>query len=799
MKISNNWLGEYLNTDLKVERLGEILTDIGLEVEGIEPFETIKGSLEGIIIGQVLSCEKHPNADKLNLTRVDIGSLEPLAIVCGAPNVQTGQRVAVATIGTTLYAKDGSSFEIKQAKIRGEVSQGMLCSEVELGLGEDSSGIMVLDEERFEVGKPLSEIIEVGSDFVFEIGLTPNRTDAMSHYGVARDLHAYLASNAIKSDFEKLSLQPLEGQGESDLELEIEDSSLTPRYVGALIEGVSVEESPEWLQNRLLAIGLSPINNIVDITNYVLHGLGQPLHAFDAQKIESHKVKVGTLEKGTKFTTLDGIERTLNGEEILIKDGENTPLCIAGVFGGLNSGVSSETTSIFLESAYFNPVAIRKAAKFHGLSTDASFRFERGVDPAQTKVAISYAIKLIEELAGGTLIGEVKDVYPQAIQDHYVVFRYSMLDQILGIKIHREKVKEILKALDITILNEIQNGLELSIPAYRADVTREIDVIEEVLRIYGYNKVESPSKFSFSPVKLSSNDQDELENTWARALQSNGFNEVMNNSLTSLTEPKDAVKLLNPLSGELAYMRTSLMEGLLENAAYNINRKSPNLKFFELGKIYHKTKTYTERKQLALLTTGKDLAENWKTQGEVSDFYRLKGYVYLLLNRLGLNLEEVALEDTRFSDAIAIQAEGKVVARLGKVSKTALKEADVDQSCYYAELELELAHSLRATGNLKFTEPAKFNIIRRDLALLLDQNVSYSELLKVLWKKPSSYLRKVDLFDVYEGDKLPQGKKSYAMSFQLLNEQKTLEEKEISQVMASIIALLEKEFGATLR
>lgn len=799
MKISNNWLGEYLSTDLKIERIGEILTDIGLEVEGIESFETIKGALKGIVVGKVMTCEKHPNADKLKVTTIDVGTGNLLSIVCGAPNVEAGQKVAVATVGTKIYAKDGSFFEIKKAKLRGEVSEGMLCSEVELGIGEDNSGILVLEEDRYEVGKPLSDYIEVGSDHVYEIGLTPNRTDAMSHYGVARDLHAYLTSNSQKSDFEKLSLQALEGQGESEFEIEVEDPTLTPRYVGALIENVTIEASPEWLQNRLLAIGLAPINNVVDITNYILHGLGQPLHAFDADKIASQKVKVGTLPKGTKFTTLDGVERSLSGEEIMIKDGSDNPLCIAGVFGGMNSGVGEETQRVFLESAYFNPVAVRKAAKFHGLSTDASFRFERGVDPAQTKIALSYAVKLMEEIAGGSLVGEVMDLYPSTIEGQYVVLRYSMLDQILGIKIHREKVKEILRSLDITLLNEIQNGLELSVPTYRADVTREIDVIEEILRIYGYNKVESPAKFTFSPVKLSTNDQDELENSWARTLQSVGFNEVMNNSLTSIKDPKDAVKLLNPLSGELAYLRTSLLEGLLHNAAFNINRKSADLKFFELGKIYHKTKTYSERKQLALLTTGKDHADNWKSQGEVSDFYRLKGYVSLLLQRLGLAWEEEELEDDRFSDGLAFKVGNQILARLGIVSKEALKAADVEQKCYYAEIELQHAQSLRETNNLKFQDLPKFNVIRRDLALLIDKNVRYSELKKAVEKKPSRFLRKVNLFDVYEGKNLPEGKKSYALSFELLNEEKTLEEKEISQVMNQLISLFETEFGATLR
>ena len=559
MKISNNWLKEFIKTDLKTEKVGEYLTDIGLEVEGIEKYESIRGSLEGIVVGKVLTCEKHPNADKLKLTTVDTGNGNILHIVCGAPNVEAGQTVPVAVVGTKIYDKTGNFFEIKEAKLRGEVSQGMICAEDELGLSDDHGGIMVLDPKKYTVGSNFSNYFEIEKDEIFEIGLTPNRTDAMSHYGVARDLNAFLTSNQLKAEFEKLKTLPLSSEGEHSFSIEVEDEELTPRYIGAIIKGVKVADSPAWLQNRLKAIGLSPINNIVDITNYILHGLGQPLHAFDADKIAMQKLKVGTLPAGTKFTTLDGVERTLNGSEIIIKDGNNSPMCIAGVLGGKDSGVSEETTSIFLESAYFNPVAVRKAAKAHGLNTDASFRFERGVDPNNTKTAITHAIQLITEVAGGTLVGELLENYPKKIEDFKVILRYSKIDEILGTKIHREKIKEILRSLEIEIINEIQNGLEISIPAYRADVTREIDVIEEILRIYGYNKIEAPSKISFTPVKLDSNDQDALENFWARTLQSQGFFEVMNNSLTAEKFVSEtAVKLLNPLSSDLAYMRTSL-------------------------------------------------------------------------------------------------------------------------------------------------------------------------------------------------------------------------------------------------
>ena len=800
MKISNNWLKEFIKTDLKTEKVGEYLTDIGLEVEGIEKYESIRGSLEGIVVGKVLTCEKHPNADKLKVTTVDTGNGNILHIVCGAPNVEAGQTVPVAVVGTKIYDKTGNFFEIKEAKLRGEVSQGMICAEDELGLSDDHGGIMVLDPKKYTVGSNFSDYFEIEKDEIFEIGLTPNRTDAMSHYGVARDLNAFLTSNQLKAEFEKLKTLPLSSEGEHSFSIEVEDEELTPRYIGAIIKGVKVADSPAWLQNRLKAIGLSPINNIVDITNYILHGLGQPLHAFDADKIAMQKLKVGTLPAGTKFTTLDGVERTLNGSEIIIKDGNNSPMCIAGVLGGKDSGVSEETTSIFLESAYFNPVAVRKAAKAHGLNTDASFRFERGVDPNNTKTAITHAIQLITEVAGGTLVGELLENYPKKIEDFKVILRYSKIDEILGTKIHREKIKEILRSLEIEIINEIQNGLEISIPAYRADVTREIDVIEEILRIYGYNKIEAPSKISFTPVKLDSNDQDALENFWARTLQSQGFFEVMNNSLTAEKFVSEtAVKLLNPLSSDLAYMRTSLLEGLLENAAYNINRKNPDIKFFELGKIYHKTDEYNERKQLAILVSGRDLRENWLQPKSETNFYHLKGYVSILLEKLGIQSTEKSLNDKRFTDAIEIMSSDKTIARIGKVSAELLKTFDIEQDCFYAEIEVEIANQLRLKDNFKFVDIPKFNIVRRDLALLVDKAVSYAELYSAAQKNKSPYLRAINLFDVYEGKNLPEGKKSYAMSFELLNEEKTLEDKDINEVMNALIKTFEKDFGASLR
>jgi len=800
MKISNNWLKDYIKTDLKSEKIGEFLTDIGLEVEGIDQFESIRGSLEGIVVGKVLTCEKHPNADKLKVTTVDVGNGKILNIVCGASNVSAGQVVPVAVIGTKIYDKEGNFFEIKEAKLRGEISQGMICAEDELGLSDNHDGIMVLDAEKFMVGTPFADYFDIAKDEIFEIGLTPNRTDAMSHYGVARDLNAFLVSNNMHSEFEKVSSEVLEAEGTHSFSVDIENEELIPRYLGAVIENVVVEESPVWLQNRLKSIGVSPINNVVDITNYILHGYGQPLHAFDADKISGQKIKVGVVDAGTRLTTLDGVERTLNGSEIVVKDGQNKPLAIAGVLGGATSGVNSETINIFLEGAYFNPVAVRKSAKYHGLNTDASFRFERGIDPNNVKTAITHAIKMITDIAGGRLVGDIIEHYPNKIEDHYVILRFSKIDQILGTKIHRDKIKEILKSLDIKVLNEITNGVEISVPAYRADVTREIDVIEEILRIYGYNKVDAPNKIAFTPIKLYLDNQEALENSWARTLQSNGFYEVMNNSLTAEKNvTPEAVKLLNPLSGDLAFMRTSLLQGLLENTIYNINRKNPDIKFFELGKIYQKRESYTERKQLAILVSGREVRENWLEPKSATNFYYLKGYVQLLLDRLGFTFVEKSLVDNRFADAIELLVGEKVMARIGKVSSQLLKSFDIEQDCYYAEIEIEVVESLRNKDNFKFVDIPKFNKIRRDLALLVDKNVTYSELYEAVMKEKSPILKSVNLFDVYEGKNLPEGKKSYALSFELLNEEKTLEDKEITEVMDKIIKIFETKFQASLR
>ncbi len=796
MKIADKWLREFIKTDLTTEAVAEILTDIGLEVEGVEKYESVKGGLKGVVIGKVLTCEQHPNADRLKTTTVDAGIGEPLHIVCGAPNVAAGQTVAVATVGTEIFLKDGDSFTIKKSKIRGEVSEGMLCAEDELGLGESHDGIMVLPDD-YKIGKPLAEYLSISEDEVYEIGLTPNRTDAMSHYGVARDLFASLHISGEQAELLKLEKPVVESTSSHDFSVTVEDERLIPRYMGAIIEGVKVGPSPEWLQHKLQSIGLSPINNVVDITNFILHSYGQPLHAFDADKISGNRVVVGTVDEGTKFTTLDGTERTLNGKEIMIKDGDNKAMCIAGVFGGAESGVSENTVTVFLESAYFNPVAVRKASKAHGLNTDASFRFERGVDPEMTETALLKAVELLQEIAGGHLVGEIIDIKSEIPQPVKSTLKLSRINQLLGINIPEDTVKDILKVLDIDVVSQNDDVLEVSVPTYRADVTREVDVIEEILRIYGYNKIEAPGKIAFTPVKLAYDDEDSLLKNWANILVANGFFEVMNNSLTHVEDNAGAVKLLNPLSSELSCMRVSLLEGLLENAEYNINRKRSDLKLFEVGKIYGKREQYHERRQMVLLVTGKQTPESWAEKQKPTDFYYLKSFINLLMEKAGITVDEKALDDSRFSEGLEMSVGGKTVARIGIISPKLLKTADIDQAVYYAEIEVEHMQALRNT-QLKFRPLPKFNKTRRDLALLVDKEINYRQLYDAAIGQ-SPYLKNINLFDVYEGKNLPEGKKSYAMSFELLREDKTLEDKEINAVMEKLIKIYRKSFGAELR
>lgn len=811
MKISYNWLSSYIKTDLEVQKIGEILTNTGLEVESIEKTGTQNQNLEGVVVGKVIALEKHPNADKLQVATVDIGKPEKLQIVCGAPNIEEEQKVPVATVGTVLISPDGKSFTIKEAKLRNVASFGMICSEAELGISENHDGIWVL-EPSHKIGTPISEIIKkANSDTLIEIGLTPNRTDAMSHFGVARDLHAALNVLKLKSELHPSSVNEkfdnLKISGKNPIQIEIKNPELAPRYAGIYLENIKIKPSPDWLQDRLKTIGLNPINNVVDITNFILHDLGQPLHAFDADKISNQKIIVQTLQKGSKFKTLDGIERELNGSELMICD-ENGGMCIAGVYGGIDAGVSDSTTKIFLESAYFDPISIRKTSKFHGLNTDSSFRFERGVDPNMTIQALKKAAILLVEWADANVVGEIIDHYPAPIENFKTVLRYHKLDQLLGERLHREQVKGILESLDIQILSEPNETLELSIPPYRADVQREVDIIEEILRIYGYNKIKTPEKISFTPVKNIEKNAQRIENAAAQTLISIGFHEAMNNSVVKTQyqeifglDETIGVKLLNPLSSDLSVMRQSMLPGLLENTIYNINRKNTNIKLFEFGKIYSKSQDgYSENYQLAILISGNKKDENWASPAENSNFYTLKGVVKEILNRLGLfGVKENPYSHTNFSDALSLEINGKELGILGICSKNILKKMDISQEVFYAELNWDLVVELASNYQLKFKEIPKFPSVKRDLALLIDKTVSYFDLHNSVSQLNLELIKNIQLFDVYEGDKLPEGKKSYAMSFVLQNEEKTLSDVEIEKTMNELIRNFQQNFNAELR
>lgn len=810
MKISYNWLSSYIKTDLEVQKIGEILTNTGLEVEGIESTASQNQDLEGVVVGKVVSLEKHPNADKLRVARVDVGNGEPLQIVCGAPNIEEEQKVPVATIGTVLTAPDGKSFTIKEAKLRGVESFGMICSEAELGVSDNHEGIWVL-EPSYKIGTPLKDYIKKPkSDILIEIGLTPNRTDAMCHFGVARDLNAALNVLKIKGEFIQPNVDEFENiptSGKSPIEVEVKNPELAPRYAGIYLENIQVKPSPEWLQERLKTIGLNPINNVVDITNYILHDLGQPLHAFDAEKIADQKIIVQTLPAKTKFKTLDGVERELSGTELMICD-KNGGLCMAGVYGGIESGVTDSTTKVFLESAYFNPVSIRKSSKYHGLNTDSSFRFERGVDPNMTIIALKKAVMLLTEYADAKVVGEILDLYPTPIENFKTVLRYHKVDQILGERLHREQIKGILESLDIQIISESNETLELSIPPYRADVQREIDVIEEILRIYGYNKIKTPEKISFSAVKNEEKNPQRIENAVAQTLISLGFHEAMNNSVVkaeyqsifSLDENK-GVKLINPLSSDLALMRQSMLPSLLENVAYNLNRKNSDLKLFEFGKVYQKAnKGYEENYQLAVLISGFKNKENWANPQVKSNFFTLKGVIFQFLNRIGISdIQEKAVSQPNFSDAIILEVNKKELGILGIVDKKILKKMDVSQDVFFAQLDWEYIVKLASEYKLKYKEISKFPAVRRDLALLIDKNVLYKDLYESTQNLKMDLLKSVQLFDVYEGDKIPAGKKSYAMSFILQNEEKTLSDVEIDGAINELIRNFQKNFQAELR
>jgi len=808
MKISYNWLKQFLQTDWEVNKTSELLTDLGLEVEGVETIESIKGSLEGVVVGEVLTCIQHPNADRLKLTTVNLGSGDPVQIVCGAPNVAEGQKVPVATIGTMLYDDSGSGFKIKKGKIRGEESHGMICAEDELGLGTSHEGILILDDQ-LKPGTKAADVFNIEIDKVFEIGLTPNRADAMSHYGVARDFRAGLIQHGINLELISPSVSDFQvDERRLRIDVEVDKKESAPRYCGISIVDVEVKDSPEWIQNRLKSIGLTPKNNIVDITNYVLHELGQPLHAFDAEKIEGNKVVVKTLKPGTKFTTLDGVERELHSEDIMICDAASNPLCIAGVFGGIHSGVTEKTTSIFLESAYFNPVSIRKTAKRHALNTDASFRFERGIDINFTKYALKRAAILIKEYSNGKIASDVMDFYPEKMEDFQVFFSYDNAFRLIGQEIDKETIKNILASLEIKISSETEAGLGLTIPSFRVDVQREADIIEEILRVYGYNNIKFSHKLN-SSISFNSNKDTLVENVVANHLTSLGFNETMANSLTkeeyiSLSKNLKTefnVSMLNPLSNDLKVLRQSLLFSGLESISYNLNRKNNSLKLYEFGKTYHKYEHgYQEDKHLTIFISGARTKDTWTSPSQNSDFFYLKGIIISILERIGVsNLKTIPIKSDVFSEGIVFSLGKKKLVEFGVVTKQIRKEFGIKQEVLFADFDWSTILSISGNKKIKVSNLTKFPSVKRDLALLLDEKVTFKELYDLGVQSERNLLKNVDLFDVYQGDKLPEGKKSYAVSFVLQDKNKTLEDRQIDKIMQKLQQSFEKNLEAVLR
>lgn len=816
MKIAYSWLKDYIKTDLAPEEIAEILTQTGLEVGNIEKIEAIKGGLAGVVVGDLVACEPHPNSDHLNLTKVNVGGDDLLPIVCGAPNVAKGQKVMVATVGTVFYDGD-KEFVIKKAKLRGEVSEGMICSEVELGVGKDNSGIMVLPENA-KIGTAAKEYFGLEDDYAIEIDLTPNRIDGASHIGVARDLAAYLQTHGQEINYTKPSVDDFQAiKGKKPIEVSVAQTKSAPRYAGLYLDNIKIEPSPEWLQNRLKTIGLTPINNVVDITNYVLFETGQPLHAFDGKKV-GEKIVVKTLAKGTKFTTLDGVERELHEDDLMICNA-NEPMCIAGVFGGLDSGVTEQTTSIFLESAYFNPVQVRKTARRHGLNTDASFRFERGADPEITLYALKRAALLLQEIAGATVASEITDIYPEKLTGAKVELSIQHVQRLTGVSISKDKIVEILQALEIKVVEEKEDILSLKVPAYRVDVTREADVIEEILRIYGYNNIPVKSEVKSILSYAKKPDTYQLKNKISDYLSANGFSEIMNNSLTKtlyyedteLFPEKEGVLLENPLSQDLGTMRRTLLFGGLENIAYNANRKRSDLKFYEFGKSYHHkennseqhpVKSYTEHDKLGIFLTGNKSEQSWNAVVETTDFYYLKAYVFNVLEKLGVNRESLSenyISDEMFTEGLELSVGKSVLAKLGQVTKRFLQRAAVTQVVYYAEIDWEPVINLIRNQKVTFKPLAKYPEVRRDFALLLDDSVSFADVKDVIKQSERKLLKDVFLFDVYKGDKLSAGKKSYAVAVILQDEAATLTEKQIDKVSQKLQKAFEKQLGASLR
>lgn len=820
MNISYNWLKEYLDFDLQPEEVAAALTSIGLETGGVDEVQTIKGGLEGLVIGEVLTCEEHPNSDHLHITTVHVGGEEPLQIVCGAPNVAAGQKVVVAVNGTKLYSGD-DCFTIKRSKIRGVESNGMICAEDEIGLGTDHNGIIVLPLEAV-VGTLAKDYYNIKSDYVLEVDITPNRVDATSHFGVARDLAAYLRQAGKPAELKRPSVDAFKIDDETPgIEVIVENTEACPRYSGLTIKGVTVKESPEWLQNRLRVIGLRPINNVVDVTNFILHEQGQPLHSFDAAKIKGEKVVVKTVPAGTKFITLDEVERTLTDRDLMICDTVE-PMCIGGVFGGLDSGVTEQTTDVFLESACFHPTWIRKTARRFGLNTDASFRFERGLDANNTMYVLKRAALLIQEVAGGKITGAIQDVYPVVAEPYTVEVAYQKIDRLIGKEIPAEIVKSILASLDIEIVSENAEGLTLHVPVYRIDVQRDVDVIEDILRIYGYNNVEFSESVKSNLSYQTPTDQSwKLQNLVSEQLCGCGFNEIMNNSLTrssyysglSTYPEAHCVMLMNPLSADLNGMRQTLLFGGLESIEYNSKRKNGDIRFFEFGNCYDysadKKKEgetlaeFTEDYRLGMWVSGNRVNNNWAHPDEKSSVYELKAYVENILVRLGVNRKRVIfgnLSNDIYSIGLSVTTvSGRQLGTMGIVNKKLCKMMDIDTEVYYAELSWILLMKEVKKNKISFSEISKFPAVKRDLALLLDKSVQFSEVETIAMESDRKLLKEVSLFDVYEGKNLPAGKKSYAVSFFLQDEGKTLNDKQIDAIMQKIQTNLQQKLGAQLR
>lgn len=820
MNISYNWLKEYIDFRLSPEELADALTSIGLEVGTVEEVESIRGGLRGIVIGKVLTCVEHPNSDHLHITTVDLGNGEPTQIVCGAPNVAAGQTVVVATVGTTLYDGD-NEFAIKKSKIRGVESFGMICAEDEIGIGASHDGIIVIAED-VKPGTPAAEYYNLKSDWLIEVDLTPNRVDAASHYGVARDLSAWLACHAEPSELHRPSVEAFApDKADGAIAVEVDDHEACPRYSGVTIRNIKVSESPEWLKNYLTAIGQRPINNIVDITNFILLGMGQPLHCFDVAKIAGEKIVVRKCKQDTPFTTLDGVERKLDERDLMICNAEQ-PMCIAGVFGGLDSGVTESTTSIFLESAYFNPTSVRKTARRHGLSTDASFRYERGTDPNATMYCLKLAALMVKELAGGEICGEPIDIYPEEIKPFPVHLNYSYLNSLVGKEIPSDKVDSIVKSLEMEIVNRTDDAIDLLVPTYRVDVQRPCDVVEDVLRIYGYNNVDFSrslrASLSFKTITDSSN---ELRELVSNQLTATGFNEILNNSLTAesyyegLTDDRHVpVKLLNPLSNDLNVMRMSLLFGGLEVIEHNVNRRDADLMLYEFGKIYSRDPQaestaenpiapYTENERLALWLTGNIRSGNWARKEEEATFFDMKAIVANIFARLGINGKEIELKPVKspvYSNAVEISTRsGKTLGSFGIVARQMLKRCDVKQEVIFADLDWNALVKLALKKKVTYTPLPKTHPVKRDLALLLDESVTMAQVEKIVRDSEKRLLRSVELFDVYQGKNLEPGKKSYAISITLQDDEKTLQDKQIEAVMGKITANLQKQLGASLR